>query len=46
VDKLKSLESQIKDIDLRLDRLYDALETGKLELGKLAPRISDLISHK
>ena len=45
-DKVKVLEFQMKDIDSRLERLYDALETGKLELGELAPRISDLISRK
>ena len=45
-EKVKALEAQTKDIDSRLDRLYDALETGKLDLGELAPRISDLISRK
>ena len=44
--KVKELEAQIKDIDSRLDRLYEALETGKLDLGELAPRISSLISRK
>lgn len=45
-EKVKALEAQIKDIDSRLERLYDALETGKLDLGELASRISDLISRK
>jgi hypothetical protein len=46
VEKIESFESQIRNIDSRLERLYDALETGKLELGELAPRISELISRK
>ncbi len=47
------LDGQIEDIDVRLQRLYDiksvkvknaeiALETGKLELDDLAPRIKEL----
>lgn len=43
---MKAFEAQIKDIDSRLERLYDTLETGKLEPGELAPRISDLTSRK
>lgn len=45
-EKVKTLEAQIKDIDSKLERLYDALETDKLDLGELAPRISNLITHK
>jgi len=36
------LESQLNDMDGRLGRPYEALETGKLELDDLAPRIREL----
>jgi len=32
--------------DARLSRLYDSLETGKLELDDLAPRIKELRTRK
>jgi site-specific DNA recombinase len=37
---------EIADVDRRLDRLYDALETGYLKLGDLAPRIKLLKARK
>ncbi|MBM4447423.1 MAG: recombinase family protein [Chloroflexi bacterium] len=41
-DKLKTIDSQLKDVQNRLARLYDVLETGKLGLDELAPRIREL----
>ena len=41
-DRTKVLESELVDIQRRLDRLYDALETGKVTLDDLSPRIHHL----
>ena len=41
-EDLKVLECQINKRKERLDKLYDALETGKLSIEDLAPRIKDL----
>ena len=40
--KLDVIEAESKDVQARLSRLYDALETGKLSLDELAPRIREL----
>ena len=40
--ELERLSSEIRVNQTRLSRLFDALETGKLELEDLAPRIKDL----
>jgi len=37
---------EIADVNRRLDRLYDAVETGNLKLDDLAPRIKDLKARK
>lgn len=37
-----SLDSQLQDVDRRLERLYEALETKKVDLDDLAPRIHEL----
>ena len=42
----KVLDSQIKDVDARLQRLYDALETGQFTTDELAPRITALVAKK
>jgi hypothetical protein len=45
--RLDSVIDEIADVDRRLDRLYDALETGKIQLADLAPRIqSNYGNHK
>ena len=36
-DRLAAIDRQIEDVEARLDKLYNALETGKLELEDLAP---------
>ena len=40
--RLDSIVDEIADVDRRLERLYDALETRKLRLMDLAPRIQQL----
>ncbi len=40
--RLDIVVNEIADVDLRLERLYDALETGKIQLADLAPRIQQL----
>jgi site-specific DNA recombinase len=40
--RLDSIIDGIADVDRRLERLYDALETGKIQLADLAPRIQQL----
>lgn len=40
--RLDSIIDEIADVDRRLERLYDALETGKIQLADLAPRIQQL----
>jgi site-specific DNA recombinase len=36
------MEAQLEDVRRRLHKFYDALETGKLEVEDLAPRIKEL----
>ena len=35
-ERMGGLDSQLEDIDRRLERLYDAVETGKVDLDDLA----------
>lgn len=41
-EKLAAIQGQLADVRGRLHKLYDALETGRLEVDDLAPRIKDL----
>jgi len=41
-DELEALHEEVVDANRRLERLYDSLETGKVELADLAPRIKEL----
>ena len=41
-DRLDTIDAELNDVKLRLSKLYDALETGKLSLDDLAPRIKEL----
>lgn len=41
-DKLSVIDAELSDVETRLSRIYDALETGKLDLHDLAPRIKEL----
>ena len=45
-DRLNGIDAELKDVKARLSRLYDVLETGRLELDDLAPRIRELKSHQ
>jgi DNA repair ATPase RecN len=40
--RLETVLAEIADVQRRLGRLHDALETGKLSLNELAPRIQAL----
>jgi site-specific DNA recombinase len=40
-DKMEAIDSEMGEVRLRLSRLYDALETGKLAIDDLAPRIKE-----
>jgi site-specific DNA recombinase len=43
---LKILDRELGDVERRLARLYDSLETGMLSLDDLAPRIKELRSRQ
>ena len=45
-ERLDSFIDDISDTNHRLDRLYDAIETGKIQLADLAPRIQQLRQRK
>jgi len=36
------IDAELRNVRARLSRFYDALETGKLDLDDLAPRIKEL----
>ena len=40
-ERLDAINSDLSDASLRLSRLYDAVETGKVSLDDLAPRIKE-----
>jgi site-specific DNA recombinase len=42
VEHLEVIDTELHDVKARLSKLYEALETGKLALDDLAPRIKDL----
>ena len=41
-EELEAIHDEFVDVNHRLERLYDSLETGKVELADLAPRIKEL----
>ena len=41
-DRSDTIDAELNDVRLRLSKLYDALETGKLTLDDLASRIKEL----
>jgi len=45
-EDLDDIIEEISNTNRRLERLYDALETGKLGLDELAPRIQELRRHQ
>ena len=44
--KIAAIDTELGNVSNRLFRLYDALETGKLTLDDLAPRIKELKMHQ
>ncbi len=44
--KVEILSSQMAEVDSRLGKLYDALETGEFNGGELAPRIKSLLGKR
>lgn len=45
-EQLDVLDKQSGEVSKRLDKLYESLETGKLTIDELAPRIKDLKNQK
>jgi uncharacterized coiled-coil protein SlyX len=45
-ERLTLLEAQVAEVDSRLSKLYDVLETGQFERGDLSPRIRALVQRK
>ena len=45
-EKLELIQAQIEEMDSRLSKLYDAIETGEFKGGELAPRIKTLSQKK
>ena len=41
-ERLEGITKETIDMDRRLERLYDAIETGKVQIADLAPRIKQL----
>ena len=41
-DELDAISDEVVNISHRLERLYDAMETGKIDLDDLTPRIHEL----
>ena len=41
---MANVDKEIREVENRLSRLYDALESGKLDLNDLAPRIKELLA--
>jgi site-specific DNA recombinase len=41
-ERLDTIDAELADVRVRLSRLYDALETGRVSLDDLAPRIREL----
>ena len=45
-EKLETIDTELKDVNSRLTKLYDVLETGKLDMNDLAPRIKELNARR
>ena len=45
-ERLDAIDAELNDVEIRLSKLYDALETNKLSLDDLAPRIKELRSRQ
>jgi site-specific DNA recombinase len=45
-ERLDTIDTELNDVEIRLSKLYDALETNKLSLDDLAPRIKEIRSRQ
>ena len=45
-ERLDAIAAELNDVGIRLSKLYDALETNKVSLDDLAPRIKELRSRQ
>ena len=45
-ERFEILQAQLTEVESRLGKLYDALETGEFKGGELAPRIQTLFEKK
>ena len=45
-ERLDAIDAELNDVEIRLSKLYDALETNKLSLDDLAPRIREIRSRQ
>ncbi|AOV98748.1 recombinase family protein [Dehalococcoides mccartyi] len=45
-ERLAVIDTELEDIRQRLNRLYEAIESGKLDYSDLSPRIKDLRSRQ
>jgi chromosome segregation ATPase len=45
-DRMDAINAELKDVTARLSKLYDAVETGKIDLEDLTPRIRELKSRQ
>jgi site-specific DNA recombinase len=43
---MANVDKEIREVENRLSRLYDALESGKLDLNDLAPGIKELLAKQ
>ena len=43
---MANVDKEIREVENRLSRLYDALGSGKLDLHDLAPRIKELLAKQ
>ncbi|MEK7353883.1 MAG: recombinase family protein, partial [Chloroflexota bacterium] len=41
-EQMSNIDNELKEIENKLEKLYEALESGKLDLNDLAPRIKEL----
>ena len=45
-ERQDAIDAELNDVEIRLSKLYDALETNKLSIDDLAPRIKELRSRQ
>jgi site-specific DNA recombinase len=45
-EKVDAIDAELNDVEIRLSKLYEALETNKIGLDELAPRIKEMRSRQ